>query len=174
MPQMVTFHFSDSLPREALLRMKAELNATALEKRDATRRRRLDTLTDAGFGSCLLGEPRNAQIIEESLLSFDSQRYRLFAWVVMPNHVHVLFQAFDGWTVAEIVSSWKKFTARRMSPSSFPVWHREYWDRYIRNQNHFAKAIAYIHQNPVKAGLVTKIDAWPWTSARFSLGSPIS
>jgi hypothetical protein len=51
-----------------------------------------------------LGVACGATLTQASLLSFDSQRYRLLAWVVMPNHVHVLFQATDGWTVAKIVA----------------------------------------------------------------------
>jgi len=53
-------------------------------------------------------------MVQGSLLAFDSQRYRLLAWVVMPNRVHVLFQPINGWTVAKIVASWKKFTARKI------------------------------------------------------------
>ena len=173
-PQMVTFHLSDSLPRTALRRMEAHLKIITLEKRDITRRKALDALTDAGHGSCLMASSQNAEMVESSLLNFDSFRYRLFAWIVMPNHVHALLQPLNDWTVAKIVSSWKKFTARRIAVDALPIWHREYWDRYIRNQNHFAKAIDYIHSNPVKAGLVNKAENWPWSSARFSLGSPIS
>ena len=68
-----------------------------------------------------------------------------------------------GWTVAKIVASWKKFTARKICDDRRdsgedglrdPVWHREYWDRYIRDQRHFEQAVEYIHLNPVKAGFV--------------------
>ena len=45
------------------------------------------------------------------------------------------------------------------------VWMREYWDRYIRNENHFKAAVDYIHQNPVKAGLASRPEDWPWSSA---------
>jgi len=69
---------------------------------------------DAGHGSCFLRKPAIAGMVQESLLTFDSQRYRLLAWVVMPNHVHVLFQPMNGWTVAKIVAAWKKFTARKI------------------------------------------------------------
>ena len=44
------------------------------------------------------------------------------------------------------------------------LWQREYWDRYIRDENHFIKAVEYIHQNPVKAGLVSKPEDWKWSS----------
>jgi len=123
--------------------------------------------------------------VQSSLLTFDSQRYRLLAWVVMPNHVHVLFQPMNGWSVAKIVAAWKKFSARkicdaqratrevctplgtpisRLAPTA-PIWHREYWDRYIRDPNHFIQAVDYIHQNPAKAALAATPESWPWSSA---------
>jgi REP element-mobilizing transposase RayT len=171
--QHVTFHLADSLPKETLLRLDAELRALPEAKRETERRKRIDAWIDAGHGSCILRNPSIAAMAQNSLLSFDSQRYRLFAWVVMPNHVHVLFQPINAWTVAKIVASWKKFTASKIhdhhlrtgeGPSS-PIWHREYWDRYIRNQKHFEQAVEYIHQNPVKAKLVPAPNLWPWSSA---------
>jgi hypothetical protein len=45
------------------------------------------------------------------------------------------------------------------------VWHREYWDRFMRDEKHFLQTVAYIHQNPVKARLVAKAEAWQWSSA---------
>ncbi len=151
------------------------------------RRRRVEEWIDAGHGSCVLREPGIAAMVQESFLTFDSKRYRLLAWVVMPNHVHVLFQPMAGWTVAKIVASWKKFTARKICDAwresgegpvehglsgrqsgdwrSQGVWHREYWDRYIRDERHFLRAIEYIHLNPVKAGLVEAAENWKWSSA---------
>jgi type I restriction enzyme R subunit/putative DNA methylase len=107
------------------------------------------------------------------LLIFDLQRYRLLAWVVMPNHVHVLFQPVAGWTIAKIVASWKKFTAHKICDdrrdggdgTDGPVWHREYWDRYIRDQRHFEQVVEYVHLNPVNAGLVDRAENWKWSSA---------
>jgi type I restriction enzyme R subunit/putative DNA methylase len=97
----------------------------------------------------------------------------------MPNHVHALFQPFDGWTLARIVGPWKSFTGRRLG-SQYPcpgprrVWHREYWDRFIRDENHFLAAREYIHDNPVKAGLVERAEDWPWSSASLGPLGPCS
>jgi len=171
--QHVTFHLADSLPRTVLLGLEFEINTLPIEKRDVERRKQMDAWIDAGHGSCLLRKPAIAGIVQGSLLILDSRRYRLLAWVVMPNHVHALFQPMDGWTVAKIVASWKKFTARKIcderrnsgeEPGS-PVWHREYWDRYIRDRKHLEQAIEYIHLNPVKAGLVATPERWRWSSA---------
>ena len=171
--QHVAFHLADSLPKTVLLRLEAELKTFPGEKRDAERRKRIDAWIDAGHGSCILRNPAIAGMAQQSLLRFDAERYRLLAWVVMPNHIHVLFQPMNGWSVAKIVASWKKFTASKIydhhqrtgeGPRP-PIWHREYWDRYIRNQDHFQQAIDDIHLNPVKAGLVGSAEAWPWSSA---------
>ena len=171
--QHVTCHLADSLPQTVLLQLESELKFFPMEKRDAERRKRIDAWIDAGHGSCILRKPAIADMVQDSLLAFDSQRYRLLAWVVMPNHVHVLFQPINGWTVANIVATWKKFTARKICDEvrdsgdgpSAPVWHREYWDRFIRHQTHLQQTIEYIHLNPVKAGLVVTAEAWPWSSA---------
>ncbi len=197
--QHVTFHLADSLPKEAVERLEAELKCLPVEKQDVERRKRVEAWLDAGHGSCVLREPGVGTMVQDSFLFFDGQRYRLLAWVVMPNHVHVLFQPMPGWTVAKIVASWKKFTARKICDhrrsanlpigpgekagnanlpigsgprdeeaireNGAPVWHREYWDRYMRNENHLAQAIEYIHQNPVKARLVNSPEEWLWSSA---------
>src|SRR5258708_37376944 len=170
---------------------------------------------DAGNGSYVLREPPIAELVQGSLLCFDGERYGLLAWVVMPNHVHVLFQPISGWTVGKIAASWKKVTARGIcdwrrangeelvSPGllkrqsgdwrsrgkergqsgdwrsqgkerdqsgdlcSRTVWHREYWDRYIRDRGHFEQVVEYIHLNPVKAGLGEAARSWRWSSAYY-------
>ncbi len=167
------FHLADSLPQSALSLFDAEVKNLPAEKQDAELRKRVDDWFDAGHGSCILRQPDLADMVQEALLNFDSERYRLFAWCVMPNHVHVLFQPMAGWSVAEIVASWKKFTARkvcdyrrnRADGTGGPVWHREYWDRYIRDPRHFQRTVEYIHMNPVKAGLVDAPEKWQWSSA---------
>jgi type I restriction enzyme R subunit/putative DNA methylase len=124
-------------------------------------------------------------MVQNAFLLFQGERYHLHAWCVMPNHVHVLFQPKPGWTMSKIVASWKSFTGRRISeyqkarlepgeptaglaglqPGSSSVWHREYWDRYIRDQAHYVNVVKYIHENPVKAGLVADACDWRWSSA---------
>ena len=132
--QHVTFHLADSLPKNVLAELDAELRALPPEQQDAERRKRIETWMDAGYGSCLLGDTNVAAIVQDSLLHFDGQRYRILAWVIMPNHVHVLVQPMNGSTIAKIVASWKSFTAKRIMEDSGhanlrvgPMWHREYW-----------------------------------------------
>ncbi|MBU1023875.1 transposase, partial [bacterium] len=96
------------------------------------------------------------------------ERYFLLAWVIMPNHVHVLVQIIDGYLLSDLLHSWKRYTAKminRMLGRKGRLWQREYWDRYIRNENHLNNAINYIHMNPVKAGFVNSPEEWQFSSA---------
>jgi type I restriction enzyme R subunit/putative DNA methylase len=179
--QHVTFHLADSLPASVMARLEEELRTVPPERQDAERRRQVEAWIDAGHGCCLFREPAAACLVQDTFLFFDGERYRLLAWVVMPNHVHVLFQPLEGWTMARIVASWKSFTGRRLSsllPASpganavHRVWHREYWDRFIRDERHLHSAREYIHNNPVKAGLVRRPEEWEWSSARLEPGAP--
>jgi REP element-mobilizing transposase RayT len=73
----------------------------------------------------------------------------------MPNHVHVLIEAFADSPLPEVVQSWKSFTAKainRWLGRNGEVWQREYFDRYIRDDAHLRAVIDYIEGNPVAAG----------------------
>jgi type I restriction enzyme, R subunit len=118
--------------------------------------RQIDEWLDQGSGSCLLRDPANAKIVGDALLHFDGERYELGDFVVMPNHVHVLFRPADGHRLEDIVKSWKGFTAREINKrmgKKGPLWQEEYWDWLIRNERHFGKCVEYIRANPVKACL---------------------
>jgi len=177
--QHVTYRLADSLPADVVAQIEAALKVVPSDRQQVERRMRIEDWIDRGLGSCLLGEPAAARMVQQSFLHFDGERYRLLAWLVMPNHVHVLFHTLGEWTMSRIVASWKSYTGRRLSlgpPRSsvalprHRVWHREYWDRFIRDELHFQVAREYIHQNPVKAGLVRRVEDWEWSSARRSGG----
>ena len=122
---------------------------------ESARRKRLEQLLDAGYGSCLLRRPDIASLVIDNWLRFDGVRYELLAWVVMPNHVHVLVEIMDGNSVSRIVHGWKSFTAKviaRVAEVRSGIWRPDYWDRVIRDGHHFNAAVEYIVDNPVKAG----------------------
>ncbi len=164
--QMVTIRLHDSMPAErrheweALLRLRDE----------SQRQTRLQEYLDAGYGSCWLREPRIAALIEATLWYHDGVRYRLLAWVVMPNHVHVIFHQMEGHTLPEVVHSWKSYSAReanKLLGREGAFWYRDFHDRFMRNERHLERAIAYVHANPVRAGFVSVPGEWPFSSARF-------
>ena len=167
-PQMITFHLADSLPAEALARWENELRTLPDAQASAERRKRIEAYLDSGAGNAWLSQPEVARKVEEAMLHFDGERYRLHAWVVMPNHVHALLTPLEGHTLAEIVHSRKSYTAseaNQLLGRNGPFWQKEYHDRYIRDEGHYRAAIDYIERNPVKAGLCAKLEDWPFGSA---------
>jgi len=162
--QAITFRLADSLPRAKRDELEARNEAP-----DAARAR-LHAALDRGLGSCVLWDARAASAVEESLLYHDGEHYHLLAWVVMPNHVHVLVETLYGIPLPRIVRQWKTYTARTINAiygRSGPLWQSDYYDRFIRDQRHLGRATLYIHANPVMAGLVDEPALWPHSSARF-------
>ena len=107
-------------------------------------------------------------MVQENLLHFDGVKYKLHAWVVMPNHVHYLATPKAGFELAEIVHSCKSYTAHeanKILERSGRCWFPEPFDRYIRNGEHFVNTIKYIENNPVKAGLCAKPSDWRFSNA---------
>ena len=160
--QSLTFRLADSMPKHVLEKMEAELTRFAEDQQALERRKKMQFYLDQGVGSCALNQPEVAQCVMDALRHHDGERYRLLAWSIMPNHVHVLIQAYG--EVAKIVQSWKSYTGkwalkrnRRLElgiPSEQEsFWQMEYWDRFIRNEEHFNQTLDYILRNPVNAGL---------------------
>jgi type I restriction enzyme R subunit len=163
----VTWRLGDSLPKVKLDQWKAEREAWMKhhpepwdEKTEAEYHdhfsHQLDEWLDQGSGSCVLKDPANSKIVADALRHFDGERYELASFVVMPNHVHVLFRPIGEHALAEILKSWKGFTAREINKrigKAGALWQDEYWDRLIRNERHFFKVAEYVRENPVKAKL---------------------
>jgi putative DNA methylase len=160
--QTITFRLADSMPRA----LYDEIAAAALALDDL--RVRADAAMDEGHGSCVLAQQNIAAIVQSALEHFDGERYRLIAWVIMPNHVHAMIEQMPGRRLGDIVHSWKSFTANRINKvigKAGEVWAADYFDRYIRDDAHYASALHYIENNPVKAGLVRHAAEWEYSSA---------
>ena len=115
-----------------------------------------------------LRQPEIAQIVEDSLLFFHKERYDILSWTIMPNHVHVLVDLYPQTPLDEHVHSWKSFTAKACNKAlgrTGSFWFREYYDRWIRDEEHYRRVVNYIDFNPVKAGLCLKPEDWRWSSA---------
>jgi predicted solute-binding protein/REP element-mobilizing transposase RayT len=163
----VTFRLADAVPTQLAKQWREELEtwrkfhpepwdaAAAAEYRNRFLQPREDWL-DQGHGSCLLRDSRGAEIVAQALRFFDGQRYYLDAFVVMPNHVHVLVQPLTGFRLSEIVRSWKSYTARQINKvlgRSGTVWMQESFDRIVRDWDALVRCRAYIARNPEKARL---------------------
>lgn len=163
--QAVTFRLADSLPKEKRSEWEHLLHVTD----DAERIRQIEDYLDRGAGSCVLRQPACAEIVQNALRHFDGERYQLIAWCVMPNHVHVLFETFEGHPIGRVVHSWKTFTAREINKlrgQSGQVWQDDFFDTFMREDEHQAAVALYIERNPVSAGLVPKATDWSWSSSR--------
>ena len=113
-------------------------------------------LLDAGHGDCVLRNPANASHVVDALRFKDGAAYHLYAWVVMPNHVHVLMSLSDGSKLEKIIAAWKRWSANQIQRNSGTrggIWQKDYFDRMIRDHAHFQRVIRYIRNNPEKAGL---------------------
>jgi REP element-mobilizing transposase RayT len=102
-----------------------------------------------------LCDPRLAQIVADRLHHFDGQRYDLWSYVIMPNHLHVLFTLRDGESLPDTLQGWKGVSSRFIHKTGLsalnPFWQPDYFDRLIRSPEHFSTVKAYIRENPAKA-----------------------
>jgi hypothetical protein len=162
--QGVTFRLADSLPKHVVI----DLADNPEMMRNSVKRARVERYMNAGYGACHLRDPHIGSMVEQALLYFDGERYLQIAWVVMPNHVHTLIETFEGHPLPRVIHSWKSYTAKQANQflgRTGRFWAVDYFDRYIRDEKHFGAAVNYIHNNPVKAGLVSTPEAWPFSSA---------
>jgi type I restriction enzyme R subunit/putative DNA methylase len=187
----VTFRLADSLPEAVLLKIQgqraerlrrfhaeqeahktlgvAPRSADSLEDIERDYFREIERFLDQGAGACVLRRADVAAIVASALGFFDGQRYRLDAWVVMPNHVHVVVWPMANHALSDILHSWKRFTSRAankvLGRTGETFWQRESYDHWIRNDAEHARCCRYTMLNPVKAKLCTTPEAWRWSSA---------
>jgi len=169
----VTFNLHDAFPadfrnkleRERFIRMseleRLKRKATPAEVHDIDQliRERAEELLDKGAGASHMRDPQIAQVVADAITHFDEDRYLLFAWCVMPNHVHAVFRAHE--PIDRILQAWKSFTAKAANKLLSPegaFWQEDYWDRLVRSREELQRIVQYILDNPGKAGLTD----WAW------------
>jgi REP element-mobilizing transposase RayT len=158
--QHIVFRLADSLPVDLMARLEAMPAQGRMQAAAGA--------LDDGIGSRVLADPAIAKIVQSALLHFDAERYRLVAWCIMPNHVHVLAEQTEGWPLSQITHAWKSFTAKTINKAlgrTGRLWAPEYYDRYMRDDGQFEATRDYIEMNPVTAGLCATPDEWRWSSA---------
>jgi REP element-mobilizing transposase RayT len=163
--QFVTFRLVDSFPESK----RSEWEHLWRIEDNQKRRVELEAYLDRSHGECYLRRAEAARKVENALLFFHIEHYLLRAWCVMPNHVHVLFKV-ESMPMAKIIESWKKHTARelnRLLKRRGALWGEDYWDTFMRSQEHESKSVRYIENNPAKAKLVLDSKEWLWSSLRF-------
>ncbi len=168
--QFITFRLADSMPKVIVQEWKRELRTLPDSEAKTQLQVRINHYIDGSSGSSVLRRPDVGGIVEQTLLNEDGTQYELLAWVVMPNHVHLLARFKEVTQMPDVVKTWKGVSARLINEvlqRRGRLWYREYFDRFIRDAEHFDRVVRYIEYNPVKAGLSPSAEAWPLSSARF-------
>ena len=115
-------------------------------------------------------------IIEALRWLHDAGRIRLMGYCVMPDHLHFLMVLLEGSGLTGVMHSFGSFTGHRIVEATTarpPVWDEGYHDHAIRNEREFRTRLAYMHDNPVRAGLVGQAEEWPYSTAHEDLAHDI-
>jgi putative transposase len=105
---------------------------------------------------------------------------RVYGFVLMPEHVHLLLSEPQRGTLARALQSLKSASARMarndmaQAADHAHFWQTRYYDRYMRDFREFSEKLRYIHRNPVKRGLCSAPGEWRWSSFRhYANGSDV-
>jgi type I restriction enzyme R subunit/putative DNA methylase len=193
----VTFRLAGTLPADVLAKFKAEREAILAEARVAKRpltwheqeesfrwySMRVDKYLDAGHGNCWLALPEIADLTAGALRFHASQRFVLYAWVIMPNHVHAVLRPLPDWTLSLILKSWKGFSGREanrcLKRTGLIFWQVESYDHLIRDDEsskrpHVRATGGLALEQRVSASGVAPIPAcgfWRLSSRQFHRGN---
>ena len=159
--QFVTFRLADSLPQTKLQEFTDNKRVwlehhpkpwdEATQEEYDSFANAMEKWIDAGYGSCVLSERQIRNVVIETLMHYDSEHYYLHAFVIMPNHVHVLLTPNREVLVQDIVKTWKTFSARqinRLTNKKGSLWESSCFDHMIRNADEYRKKLEYIIANP--------------------------
>jgi REP element-mobilizing transposase RayT len=187
----VTFRLADSLPKDVLLKYQAERaerlqrfhaqraaaenldteppKAETLDEIERSYFRKFEDYLDKSGGECWLKRSQIADTVAKALRFFEGDRYRLDAWVDMPNHVHAVLWPMPNHSLSKILQSWKRYTAREanklLGRTGETFWQPEPFDHWIRDDEEHARCCRYVANNPVKARLCAAPADWKWSSA---------
>jgi putative transposase len=203
----VTFRLANSLPEEVIIHLKEEnalqekLLLRIKDEKDRNKKitdhrkqyfAKFDELLDkTGGGFHWLKDERVAEMLAESIHFRDGKEYELFAYCIMPNHVHLVFHVgrnavssnaisssnendvsrigrngVSSYIVTSILQSLKKYTAiraNRILERTGVFWQHESYDHVIRDEKELERVINYVLNNPVKAGLASTWQEWKWS-----------
>ena len=160
--QYVTFRMADSLPKNKIEELKNTIRVFEEEHPKPWNKNAIieynkligpleGRLLDQGYGSCLLKNPNIRKHVADAIMYYDKIKYHVIAYVIMPNHVHMILHLIEDNKLENIVHSIKRFSARQINKSlntSGIFWMKEYFDRIVRSDSHFKHCLNYIRHNP--------------------------
>jgi REP element-mobilizing transposase RayT len=163
-------HLPHWIPEETVVfvtwRLAGSMAACSVERSFLAQDERLDA---ARSGPLWLQDSRVASVMANAILYGETARrfYELHAWVVMPNHVHAIFQPHSEMPA---IMRWLKGRTARVANrilgrAGAPFWKEESFDHWVRSAEELSGLVEYVEDNPVKAGLVSSKALWRWSSA---------
>ena len=128
---------------------------------------------------CRVGQnlsPAERKIVLAALLHYNGGNWKVYAAVILPDHVHALVQPLShpeggAYGLAEIIHSVKRFSVyqiNRLRGTKGSLWQDERYDRIVRDEAEFLEKWNYIRNNPVKDGLAARPEEYPWLYERGS------
>lgn len=158
----VTFRLADSLPKNKveefladranmLKEEKGTAGNNARKTYDIMMMRKMEYWLNNGYGNCMLQREDVRSVLVEALHYYNNKEYLLHAFVVMPNHVHILLSSLTNKPINNIIGKVKGFTAYQLRKSLRiyeDIWQKGIFDRILRNWDEFEKYVDYIGNNP--------------------------
>src|ERR1017187_3647682 len=158
-PLFVTFRLNGSLPTGRVFpggRLSSGKGFVCMDR----------LLDEQRAGPAYLRMPAIAEVVADSIGNGAAGDYLLHAWVVMPNHVHLLITPQV--EVPALLRRLKGVSAREgnqlLRQTGQPFWQDESYDRLVSSASEFQRVENYILQNPVRAGLARSAEEYPWSS----------
>jgi putative transposase len=139
-----------------------------------SRLKRYQTAGDTHFitFSCYQRKPLLGHVVAKRTFEAALERVwrcyglRVFGYVVMPEHVHLLVSEPERVDLATAIKSLKQGVARRLIGDADHFWQARYYDFNLHEWRSRSDKLRYIHRNPVKRGLAAKPEDWAWSSFR--------
>jgi putative transposase len=112
-----------------------------------------------------LSSAESKSALEELLEATRARHYaRIYAYVLMPEHVHLLLNEPPNILLGQFLKAFKQRSSRKLKGSGEHFWQARYFDANIHGEEARSEVIRYIHRNPVKRGLVARPEQYPWSS----------
>jgi len=145
--QFVTFRTHDSID-DFLKRLSSQNDISSNIKQY-----RIDTYLDTSKKGCYL-HTEVLQFLKDFFLKYDKELYELVAFSIMPNHIHILFkQKIKLAQILQQIKGSSAFQINKILERKGTFWEDGYYDKIIRNEDHFSLTYDYIKYNAIKAGL---------------------
>lgn len=172
--QLISLRLADALPPKALEQMNVDARMVQPAERVLFKRQRTQVILNAQHGCCALHNPKLARAVLDVLEDQHAKKYKLIAWCILPNQLHVLIEPC--FPVGRIIQDWRVLTTRwalqhnealGLGLNGKRLWLKRCQDRYIPDNKQLAKALETLHQSPVEAGLCEQPEDWCWSSAHL-------